>query len=309
MVNLEKTTSFVPIDNIRIGKRFRKDLGDIASFAKEIEEIGLLHPIVINQKGELICGLRRIEAFKTLGKTEIPAHVVNLEEIIKGEISENNQRKDFSWEEIIEIKKAIEPEIKKESEKRMHVGKPSANFAEGTDNNPISKNYSDNQTRSKVAKYVSLHGKKVSHNTLKKGEIIYDYAQKQPALFGQIWSDLNSEKISAHKAYKKMQRLQRRQELLAERESMPPQFPDSIKLIEGDFVEQSMQIADNSVDLVFTDPPYNLESLPLYKELGRVAARVLKDDGSLVTYCIQDKKYEIQEFMISSGLTPSGNWQ
>ena len=47
---------------------------------------------------------------------------------IKSEISENTQRKDFSLEEIIQIKKAVEPEIKKESEKRMLSGKPSAKF-------------------------------------------------------------------------------------------------------------------------------------------------------------------------------------
>ena len=106
---------------------------------------------VINQNGELICGLRRIEAFKLLGKSEIPAHIVNLEDIVKGEISENTQRKDFSLEEIIEIKKAVEPEIKTESKKRKLSGKPSAKFAEGSNesnnNNATSKNHSENQTR------------------------------------------------------------------------------------------------------------------------------------------------------------------
>jgi len=102
----------IPIDSIKIGSRFRKDLGDTASLAEDIGKIGLLHPIVVNQNHELICGLRRIEAFKLLGKSEIPAYFVNLYDIIKGEMSENTQRKDFSWEEIIQIKKAIEPEIK-----------------------------------------------------------------------------------------------------------------------------------------------------------------------------------------------------
>ncbi len=118
----------IPIDSIKIGNRFRKDLGDTASLVENIREIGLLYPIVINQNRELISGLRRIEAFKLLGKNEIPAHIVNLDDIVKGEISENTQRKDFSWEEIIRIKKAVEPEIKKESEKRMLSGKPSAKF-------------------------------------------------------------------------------------------------------------------------------------------------------------------------------------
>jgi ParB-like chromosome segregation protein Spo0J len=72
---------------------------------------------------QLISGLRRIKAFKLLGRSEIPARVINLDDIVKGEVSENTQRKDFSWEEIIRIKKAVEPEIKKESEKRMLSGK------------------------------------------------------------------------------------------------------------------------------------------------------------------------------------------
>jgi len=79
----EISSSQVPIDTIKIGNRFRKDLGDIVSLA---EDIGLLHPIVINHKGELICGLRRIEAFKTLGKSVIPARIINLDDIVKGEI-------------------------------------------------------------------------------------------------------------------------------------------------------------------------------------------------------------------------------
>ncbi|HXX97183.1 MAG TPA: ParB N-terminal domain-containing protein [Candidatus Bathyarchaeia archaeon] len=73
----EISSSSVPIDSIKIGSRFRKDLGDIALLAENIREIGLLQPIVINQNHELISGLRRIEAFKL---SEIPAHIVNLDD-------------------------------------------------------------------------------------------------------------------------------------------------------------------------------------------------------------------------------------
>ena len=216
----EISSSQVPIDSIKIGNRFRKDLGDIASLAEDIKKIGLLHPIVINHKRELICGLRRIKAFKTLGKSVIPAHILNLDDIITGEISENIQRKDFSWDEIIQIKKAVEPEIKKESEMRMLSGKPSAKFAEGSrsssNTKTTSKNYSDSQTRTKVAKYISLLGKKTRHATLAKAELVYDAAQQEPTTFGQIWTDLNSEKISPNEAYKKMQRIQTRQNEIVE---------------------------------------------------------------------------------------------
>ena len=39
-----------------------------------------------------------------------------------------------------------------------------------------------------------------------------------------------------------------------------------------------------SVDLIFTDPPYNQESLYLYGERAKIASRVLKEGGSLVTF-------------------------
>jgi len=182
----EISSSNIPIDRIIVGKgRYREDLGDIP-IANEISKIGLLQPIVVNVDHKLICGLRRIEAFKVLGKSEIPACIVNLEVIVKGEISENTLRKDFSWAEIIENKKAVELEIRKESETRMLSGKPSAYFA-----------------RAKVAKYVSLHGKEISHSNLASAEKVYDAVQKEPNTFGQIWRDLNSEKISPHKALKK----------------------------------------------------------------------------------------------------------
>jgi hypothetical protein len=83
-----------------------------------------------------------------------------------------------------------------------------SNFAEGSRSNNTKttyKNYSENQTRAKVAKYVSLHGKKISHATLAKAEKVYDAAQQEPATFSQIWTDLNSEKISPNGAYKKIQ--------------------------------------------------------------------------------------------------------
>jgi site-specific DNA-methyltransferase (adenine-specific) len=44
------------------------------------------------------------------------------------------------------------------------------------------------------------------------------------------------------------------------------------------------ELPEGSVSLVLVDPPYNKKSIPLYGELARHAARVLKDGGSLVTY-------------------------
>ena len=55
-------------------------------------------------------------------------------------------------------------------------------------------------------------------------------------------------------------------------------------LIHGNFIKESNQIQDNSLDLIFTDPPYSWDFIPLYGDLARVAFRVLKEGGSLVTF-------------------------
>jgi ParB family chromosome partitioning protein len=60
---------------IRVGKRFRKDLGDLEILARSIKAIGLLHPIVVDRDGNLIAGLRRLRACKALGWGSIPVTV------------------------------------------------------------------------------------------------------------------------------------------------------------------------------------------------------------------------------------------
>jgi transposase len=56
------------------------------------------------------------------------------------------------------------------------------------------------------------------------------------------------------------------------------------KLILGDFRKVGNEIADECVDLIFTDPPYPEEYLPLWHDLAAFAARVLKKSGMLIAY-------------------------
>ena len=57
-----------------------------------------------------------------------------------------------------------------------------------------------------------------------------------------------------------------------------------IEIGTGDFRKLSNELADGSIDLVLTDPPYPKEFLPLWADLARVSARVLKPGGFLVAY-------------------------
>ncbi len=55
-------------------------------------------------------------------------------------------------------------------------------------------------------------------------------------------------------------------------------------LIVGNFRDVGNHIAEESAALIFTDPPYDQKSLPIYQSLAEFAHRVLLPGGSLVVY-------------------------
>jgi len=58
-------------------------------------------------------------------------------------------------------------------------------------------------------------------------------------------------------------------------------------LRQGDFREVLQDIPNSSVSLILTDPPYGKNYLTLWRDLGRFAARVLADNGILISYAGQ----------------------
>ncbi len=101
----------IPINDIKIKKRIRKDLGDLDNLKESLKLYGLLNPITINKNYELIAGERRLQAAKQLGWTNINANIIdNLSEVeqIEMELEENNQRKEFTDEELLAGYKRLE---------------------------------------------------------------------------------------------------------------------------------------------------------------------------------------------------------
>ncbi|MHB1507975.1 MAG: DNA methyltransferase [Acidimicrobiales bacterium] len=65
----------------------------------------------------------------------------------------------------------------------------------------------------------------------------------------------------------------------------PPEHEGAgFELRTGDFREALSDIADGSIDAIVTDPPYDDEHVPLYEDLGRFAARVLKPGRLAAVY-------------------------
>ena len=93
----------LPVHDIAIKPRIRRDLGDIGALMESMKKFGLLNPIVVNSLGELIAGHRRLESARRLGWQHIEVVVLEKEseiEKLELEIEENVQRKDLTPDEL-----------------------------------------------------------------------------------------------------------------------------------------------------------------------------------------------------------------
>jgi hypothetical protein len=84
-----------------------------------------------------------------------------------------------------------------------------------------------------------------------------------------------------------------------------PELPAEIRLIEGNMVEACQGLRAETIDAVVTDAPYDKASLPLYEELGKASARLLRWGGSLV--CMTGGSY-LGQVMASLDRHLSFNW-
>jgi site-specific DNA-methyltransferase (adenine-specific) len=101
-----------------------------------------------------------------------------------------------------------------------------------------------------------------------------------------IWKKVSSGKVKVDKGYNQVKRFQRIKEAeISVKTSLKSLSASEIFDLQfGDMKSLGENIADNSIDLIFTDPPYNGASLSLYGDLAKLAERVLKPGGSLITY-------------------------
>lgn len=100
----------VPIKDIKLGKLFRENMGDINGLAETIKEKGVLQPITIDTRNKLLFGKRRLEGAKLAGLNTIPCIVrKTLTELDarECELIENIARKNMEWQEQIDLQKRI----------------------------------------------------------------------------------------------------------------------------------------------------------------------------------------------------------
>jgi ParB-like chromosome segregation protein Spo0J len=175
----------LPITDIKVGNRHRKVMGDLSGLAQSIEEIGLLHPIVVDDEKNLICGQRRLQACKLLKWDDIPVRVINLQNRVRAEFDENELRKDFTPEELVEIGESLEEREKESAKERQ---KDHGGTAPGVARN-TSEKFSEvkGEALNKVASAVGM-----SRPTYEKAKEVVHAAREEPEQFADLVEQMNA---------------------------------------------------------------------------------------------------------------------
>jgi ParB-like chromosome segregation protein Spo0J len=169
-------TSTMALADIRVGTRIRQAIPKLDDLASSIADIGLLNPITVHPDGRLIAGELRMMACKQLGWTEIPVRIVDLDDIVRGEIAENVHRTPFLPSEIDAIRITLEQTEKAHAKERMSEGgKGSESFAT-----------LPGKVTDKIGAYVGVSGR-----TVEKIAAVMDAARAEPEKYGKLAADMD----------------------------------------------------------------------------------------------------------------------
>ena len=253
---------------------------------ESISNKGLHLPIIVNQDNVILDGYNRYKICKELNiepRFEVKRFDDPLDEkeFVIEINAQRRQLNDFQKAELAYELEKIEKERarQRQSEAGKLYGKGLTN-----NNNSIVPN-GTNLSQEEKGKTAEIVSKKVGLSSTRNYYRAKTIIEKAPEEVKEKLRHTNTTTIS--KESEKIQRDRKRQELLSQLNNIQSDKKNfgnnNCKLIYGDFIEQSQkEIQDSSIDLIFTDPPYGKEYLPLYEELAKLAVRTLKPGGSLV---------------------------
>jgi ParB family transcriptional regulator, chromosome partitioning protein len=101
----------LPLDQIKVKKRVRMQLGDLQPLMDSLDARGLMNPVTVNSSYELIAGHRRLESARRLGWDMIEVRIVDARDelgMLELELEENLHRLDFTALELAQARARIE---------------------------------------------------------------------------------------------------------------------------------------------------------------------------------------------------------
>lgn len=293
------STTNISICDIQIGDRFRKDLGDIEGLAESISDDGLLQAIGVTPDKRLVFGLRRLLACRDhLGWSEIPAVVIDIENLTHAEWIENTIRKDLTLSEMVAITDALRS-FTRGGDRRSDQYRKNGSGVTKKDACEIAGWKMD---RYDDAKEVVKSGIDGLVEAMDKG-LVSPHAAKRLAkkpkdIQQEAVKLLKNAKTAAerrgidraiNRVEKAKERAERRQ---AEVEA--PDTSESIWLLHCPF-QELQTVADlkpESVMCVLTDIPYDGDFIGQIADLARLADELLVEGGVFICYVGQYKLNE-----------------
>jgi ParB-like chromosome segregation protein Spo0J len=260
---------------------------------RSIDERGLEYTIKVNRDYVLLDGHNRFRACQELNRpiTEDDIEVKHFKDSLDEEefvtIINTIRRHLTPYQQAEAVYKIEQIEMKRAALRQSEAGKLYGRGKVGHKNDSLSscelklqEEEERGQARDIAIKKV---GATISSATYTRAKKIMD----SPEITEQQKQKLRENKTKINTIFQALQSKEIREELVRQASSSPKlELPTGSKLICDDFRKYD-GIPDNSIDLIFTDPPYAMEFIPLFKDLGKLAARVLKKNGSLVTFCGQ----------------------
>jgi hypothetical protein len=197
----------IPIDWIRVGKRHRRELGDLDGLVVSMREVGQLQPVGLRPDMTLVFGARRLAAARKLGWEWIDARIfeslADAASSLRAERDENLHRQDMLPSELVSLGEELEA-VEREAAKQRQ-GRP------GAERSGKLPEHTKGQARDRVAEALGLGGR-----TYEKAKQVAAAAEAEPDQFGDLTGMMDGTSVDA--AYRE---LMRRQHPLAD----PPDDP------------------------------------------------------------------------------------
>ena len=294
------------IADIKIGKRHRKDMGDLVSLAESIRHDGLLQPIGVTDEFRLVFGERRLRAQRDiLKKKTILARIVDVSSIVSGEYAENEIRKDFTPSERVAIAQAIEKQVGNRQGQRTDktlVGKI-PQVAPGKKTREVAAEkagFGNDKTYRQAAKVVQNGTHKLvqamddGRVSISAASILADADSDEQEAVLELDERAILQAAKEIRARQSEQRAAHQQAKTVEpSKRSKSQRLKAATLIHGDCRQELKKLRAKSIDLILTDPPYpeidreygrltEVEWHDLMHAVVNEGRRVLKPTGSMV---------------------------
>ena len=269
---------------------------EYAELKADIEQRGVMVPIEYDEQGNVLDGYHRLKICGELGIKDFPkvirAGMTEAEKLtharklnIARRHLDRDQKKALICEQLKETPELSDRQIAK---------------ALGVSNPTVSAHRKRMEGNGELLNFnssIGADGKERPRQVARKPVSVFnptkreEKAMKKPEVVERMQEDGISPLVASQKVLSEAKTERKAYEL-------SEKFPEeTCNLFVADIRDGLKEIADESVDVIITDPPYPREYIPLYGDLSLLASRVLKPGGSLIVMIGQSYMPEVIELL------------